>query len=118
MSRCLVGKSDTPPYNNLALILASQGKLAEAISLYKKAVTINRDLWLTQTNLADTLLNQGQLDEAIAHYREAIRSNPEFVRAYYNLSYALSQKGQQAEANALKQKAQDLQKKTQTIPQN
>jgi len=41
-----------------------------------------------------------------------------FLRAYYGLSYVLSQKGQQAEANALKQKARDLEKKTQNVPNN
>jgi tetratricopeptide (TPR) repeat protein len=102
----------------LALILASQGKSDEAILLYKKAVKINPDLWGTQINLGNTLWRQGQLDEAIDRYREAIRSNPDYVRAYYGLSYVLSQKGQQAEANALKQKARDLEKKTQNVPNN
>ena len=36
--------SYTPPYNTLALILASQGKSDETILLYKKAVKINPDL--------------------------------------------------------------------------
>jgi len=69
----------TPPYNTLALILASQGKSDEAILLYKKAVKINPDLWGTQINLGNTLWRQGQLDEAIDRYREAIRSNPDYV---------------------------------------
>jgi tetratricopeptide (TPR) repeat protein len=102
----------------LALILASQGKSDEAILLYKKAVKINPDLWGTQINLGNTLWRQGQLDEAIYHYREAIRSNPDYVRAYYGLSYVLSQKGQQEEANALQQKARDLEKQSQNVPNN
>ena len=73
---------------------------------------------MTQTNLGNTLWHQGQLDEAIGHYREAIRSNPDYARAYYRLSNVLSQKGQQEEANALKQKARDLQRKTQKVPNN
>jgi len=86
--------------NNLALVLASKGKIDEAVALYKKALySAPPELkFKILNNLGFALAERGQLDDAIRYYREALAINPDSAEVHTNLGKALYQKGRSDEA--------------------
>ncbi len=87
-----------PVYNDLGVILFSQGKTAEAAGYFKKSRELNPDDPDSLTNLALTDLLQGRYDEASAEYRAAIRMKPDSATLHENLAYALQNLGKNEEA--------------------
>ena len=71
-------------------MLASEGKLDEAIHQFRESIRISPDYAKAHNNLGNTLLYKGRLDEAIASYREALRLNPDYAIAQENLKNALT----------------------------
>jgi tetratricopeptide (TPR) repeat protein len=67
-------------YNNMAVVLHSQGKLDDAMELYGKALeihkkTLGEDHWSaasTSNNMAIVLRSQGKLDDAMDLYGKAL----------------------------------------------
>ena len=92
-------------HNNLAIALAGEGKLDEAIEHYKTALRIKPDKAKAHYNLANVLTDRGKLDEAIRHYEEAIRIDDRYAKAYHNLGLALARQGKLDEAAACFEKA-------------
>ncbi len=80
-------------HDHLGVVLASEGKLAEAIDQYDQALRINPNFALGHYNLACTLASQGRLEEAIQQYDKAVQLVPEFTQAHYNLGCALASQG-------------------------
>jgi tetratricopeptide (TPR) repeat protein len=78
--------------------LGKQGKLDEAVSLFREALKINPEFKEAYNNLGIALLSQGKLDEAISQFREALKINPEYVNARYNLGTLLANQGKLDEA--------------------
>jgi tetratricopeptide (TPR) repeat protein len=93
--------------NNFGNILASQGKTAEAITQFHRAIEIKPDYEEAYYNLANALVRQGKLDEAIDQYKKALEINPDFVAAHNNLGTALLNKGQLEQASEHYRKALD-----------
>ncbi len=91
--------------NNLGGVLQAQGKLDEAVAIYKKAIAIKPGSADAHYNLGNALKEQGKLDEAVANYQQAISINPDFAQAHHNLAYALQEQGRMEEAVASYQKA-------------
>jgi tetratricopeptide (TPR) repeat protein len=58
---------------HLGNCLYYEGRLAEAASLYREAVDLDRTDYLALANLADTMFAMGQLEIARGHYQEALR---------------------------------------------
>lgn len=85
-------------FNNLAGLLAEQGRYAEAIVYYDRALEIQPDYDEARANLGNALAAQGKTDEAIAQYREALRANPNSMVAHHNLGLALVKQGKIDEA--------------------
>jgi uncharacterized protein HemY len=85
---------------NLGYVLATQGKLDEAIVQYYEAIRIKPDFPEAHYNLGHALFRQGKLDEAMAQYYEAIRIKPDFPEAHDNLGIALYRQGKLDEAIA------------------
>ena len=56
--------------------LKRQGKLDEAIALYRKAIEANPNFSWSYYLLAEALVKQGQLKEAQKNFQEAIKLNP------------------------------------------
>ena len=85
-------------WNNLAITLQRQGRLAEAVATYLKAVALVPDFSWAHNNLGIAFQELGRLAEAEAHCRAAIAANPDFAEAYNNLGAALQDQRRSAEA--------------------
>ncbi len=78
-------------------VLAKEGKLEQAISEYRTALTIrpNVDFGI---RFAKFLEDHGRPDEALAEYAKASSADPEFAEAHFEFATALSRQGRMAEA--------------------
>ena len=86
------------PHNNLGNALAKQGRLAEAVDHYLKALRIKPDYVKAHNNLGNALAKQGRTSEAINHFLQALRIKPDFKKAHNNLGNTLAKQGRTAEA--------------------
>ena len=78
--------------------LSKQGRFAEAVAAYDKAVFIrptNADAW---NNRGVALDNLGQYSEAVNSYDRAVTLQPGFAEAWYNRGIALRKLGRYADA--------------------
>ena len=94
--------------NNLANEVKEQGKIQEAMALYRRAIEIKPDYDQAHANLAGILVDLGDLDGAIAHCEASLRADPDYVVAHNNLGAALEKKGRLEEAIAHYRKALDI----------
>src|ERR1043166_283977 len=85
-------------HNNLGLVLAKRGALAEAIVEVRKAVEIDPASVESYTNLANFLAQQGSSKEAIAYLRRALEIDPNFASAHNTLGNVLADSGALDEA--------------------
>ena len=85
-------------HDHLGIVLASQGKTAEAIDHYNRALRMNPDYALGHYNLGCALASEGRLEEAIQQYDQAVQLQPDLARAHYNLGCALASQGRLADA--------------------
>ncbi len=69
--------------------LQKQGKLTEAIALYRKGIAFNPNFSWYYYHLGECLAQMGNLDEAIASYRQAIELNPNSAIFYHKLGSTL-----------------------------
>ncbi|MEW9307852.1 MULTISPECIES: tetratricopeptide repeat protein [Labrys] len=81
------------------------GRLAEAQSLYRKAVALQPTNSPVLRLYGVCLQQQGQLNQAIAQFRRAIAAQPSNAEAWRNLGVALQDKGDMAGAVEAYQKA-------------
>jgi tetratricopeptide (TPR) repeat protein len=95
-----VTKDNWFAHANLGVELDEQGKFAEALSHFIKAVQLNPQYSHSQYSLGIALLRIGRFDEAIEHYNAAIQLEPNFAAARNNLANALLAKGNTDEAIA------------------
>ena len=75
---------------NWGNVLASQGKITEAIVHYQKAVEINPDYTSVRYNLGVALNLCGRLDEAVTQFRTVIKIKPGHANAHGNLANTLA----------------------------
>ena len=95
-------------HDYLGAALAVQGRTAEAIEQYRKALAIHPAFADAHNDLAEALFKEGRLDEAAEHFRRALDLNPRLVAAHDNLGLLLAQRGQTSEATEHFQKAVEL----------
>jgi len=74
--------------------LAGEGRFAEAIACYSRALHAKPDLAEAHGNLGVMLAREGNTSQAIAELMEALRLNPESVDAHNNLGVVLAAQGQ------------------------
>jgi tetratricopeptide (TPR) repeat protein len=84
--------------HSLGTALAEQGKRAEAIEHYRRALEIRPDFADALTNWGAVLAQQGKLAPAIEHLQHALRLRPDSAEAHTNLGGALAVQGKLAEA--------------------
>jgi tetratricopeptide (TPR) repeat protein len=83
---------------NVGTELQAQGKLDEAIALYRAALARDPRDAVTRSNLGAALAAQGRLDDAIAEYRTALDLAPRDADIHYNLANALMAQGKLVDA--------------------
>ncbi|UCD28640.1 MAG: tetratricopeptide repeat protein [Planctomycetota bacterium] len=93
-----VAPDSAPVHNGLGLALADDGKTAEAIVHYQKALQINPRYDHANYNLANALHKLGRVDEAFTYYQLVVQVNPNYYKAYNNLGGILLAKGKNDEA--------------------
>jgi len=84
--------------NNLGNVLASTGRLDEAIGHYNEALRIRPNYAEARYNLAKALQSQGRIDEAVNHLNEALSIKPDYADAHINLGIILKSAGKVDEA--------------------
>lgn len=80
-------------HHNLGAALAADGRTAEAMASFRRALDLHPEYAGAHNSLAVALQKQGRRREAVEHYREALRINPSFAEAHYNLANALQAAG-------------------------
>jgi tetratricopeptide (TPR) repeat protein len=80
-------------HNNRGAALLSQGKAAEAVAAFQRAVQIAPEYAVAQANLAFAYERQGQLDAAIGAYRRVLELDPGNVTARNNLGALYGKRG-------------------------
>jgi Flp pilus assembly protein TadD len=86
-------KNPAQALNNQAVALAKQGRLEEAVRLYRKAVASAPEFAAAWCNLGDALDGLGQTQAAIAAYRRATALAPAMLNGFYNLGVTLARQG-------------------------
>ena len=83
---------------NLGAALQSDGRPADAMTHYRRAIELAPDYAPAYNNLASALRATGQLDGAIVTYQRALELRADFPDAHYNLANALLERGRADEA--------------------
>ena len=71
-------------YFNLANVLAKIQRWEEAITAYKKAISLKNDFRDAYYNLGNTEARRGSYQGALVHYREAIDVDENYIHAWQN----------------------------------
>lgn len=96
------------PYSEMALSLAQQGKIAEALDCYDRALQKNPDNDVILNNKAIALITVGRYEEALAHSRRAVCINPDSADIWINLAVALQKLNQLSEAGDALERAVEI----------
>jgi len=64
-------------FNRMGYRLMGQGKIKEAIEIFKLNVEAYPDSWNVYDSLAEAYMNDGQTDLAIIYYKKSLELNPE-----------------------------------------
>jgi Flp pilus assembly protein TadD len=75
---------------NLGMVLASRGRIDEAIVNYRRALEIKPDFADAHYNLGTAFVRRGQVGEAIEQYRKALDAKPDFAAVLNNLAWILA----------------------------
>ena len=92
-------------WNNLGVALREQGKLAEAVAAYRKALAVAPDFTDALSNLGGVLNRLGQTAEALPALRRAVAIQPDHAEALNNLGSALFHQGALRDAEGLLRQA-------------
>ncbi|MGL5082745.1 MAG: sulfotransferase domain-containing protein [Microcoleaceae cyanobacterium] len=84
-------------YLETAKKLQREGKFADSINRYNKAIELNPSAW-AYNGLGESLVKLGHWPEAINAYCQAISLNPKTASFHYKLAEILSQQGSKHEA--------------------
>ena len=85
-------------HNNLGYLLANQGRTAEAVEHYQKALEIFPEYAEADNNLGRIFLDAGRLDEAKEYFQRSVRLKPGAAEAHNNLGIVLARQGDSAGA--------------------
>jgi tetratricopeptide (TPR) repeat protein len=88
------------PLLNLGILLRTRGEPAEAESLFREALTIDRHFPQGYYQLGVVLEERGRLDDAVKALRQATSTDPSYSDAYYALSRIYRRQGHLGDADA------------------
>ena len=83
---------------NLGIALSEQGKIDEAISSYKRTLTLSPRHEKAYFSLGYAYLKKGMLDESIPEFKRALTLDPNYAEAHYALGSVYDTKGLSDEA--------------------
>ena len=86
----------------------SQGKFADAIACYRRAIALKPDYVEALNNLGATLKDQGKFGEAAACYRTALKYQPDYAEAHSNLGGVFWEQGDLDQAQSCFRQALEL----------
>ncbi len=91
-------KDSSEGFTHLAIALTESGRAKEAITAYRRALTIDKRLFPAAYNLAKILTSTNRLEEARLAYQQAIAINPSSADAWSNFGSLLERMGQPLES--------------------
>ncbi|MGD9763025.1 MAG: tetratricopeptide repeat protein [Candidatus Binatia bacterium] len=80
----------------------------QAMSFYRRYLSVKPDDLAVQTDLATMLLASRQVDAAVQGYRAVLQTDPNFFEAQFNLALAYRTAGDDAQALAALRRARDI----------
>ena len=80
-------------YNNLGVILETQGHLNEAMAHYIKALEIKPDYAQAYYGMAEVFARQGKFEEAVSYNEKALSIRPDYPLPYNSLGTIYAQEG-------------------------
>jgi protein O-mannosyl-transferase len=101
-------QQDPMIWNVLGMAKANLGRIDEAISDYRRALTLNPNYAYAFANLGAALLAQGKYDEAIEMCETALRLRPDLAETHASLAAALWNRGRADESILHNRKALEL----------
>ena len=78
-------------YFQLGNNLSTQGKVASAITCYRRAIQLQPTLIDAYLNLGKLLTKTGEATQAVLCYQEGLKHNPQNYQLYFNLGLSFSQ---------------------------
>jgi protein O-GlcNAc transferase len=93
-------------YYKSGLILANEGREAEAIKAFRQALGIRPDWAEVHSLLGSTLARAGNYAEAEAELRKAVTLKPDYAEGWNFLGEFLKERGKEQEAQEAFKKAQ------------
>ncbi|MDX2145650.1 MAG: tetratricopeptide repeat protein [Rhodospirillaceae bacterium] len=98
---CALKPNDPDGLNNLAVTVRAQGRVTEAVAIYRQALAAAPTSSLLHANLGNALDVLGDTTGARAHLRAALANEPDSIDARYNLGAHLIREEDTAEGVAL-----------------
>ena len=92
------GAGDPADLIKTGVALAQQGRVADALPLFERAVRLAPHHPPARLNLGAALAASGRSDDAADQLREAVRLKPDYAEAHFNLGNVLRDAGRTAEA--------------------
>lgn len=105
-------------YFELATLLHIQGRLIDAIHLYKKALNLSPNFAQAHNNLAAALATTSDIHGAVTHSQKALALQPKYADALNNLAGALHALGQLEASIINRRRALELNAKDPTLLYN
>jgi tetratricopeptide (TPR) repeat protein len=100
---------DSPEAHNfLGIVLRRTGRIDEAISEYKKAISLQSCFPEVHYNLGIAYMKKGQFPQAVREYEKAINLYPRYSKAYSNLGHVYVETHQAEKAEAACRKALEI----------
>jgi len=85
-------------YNNIAMVLQSQGRCSQAVEYYRRAARLAPDCAEIHFNLANALRVDNRFEEAAVSYNQALEVRPDYAEAHNNLAITLREQGKLEQA--------------------
>ena len=95
-------------HNDLAAVLADEGRLDDAVHHYRSAIRIWPEYAKAHKGLADILFTQRKDNEALLHYNNALTLQPDYLEGYSNLAQLHYARGEYQKAASYLGKALDI----------
>lgn len=105
-------------HNNKGVELAEQGRVAEAIAAFNRAIKIYPKYENAHNNLGLALGSQNYFSEAAVQFQQALAINPQNIETHNNLGIALGSQGKLSDAIAAFQQAIEIEPNNPTSHQN